>query len=33
MKKSGFLDLYSDDSVTFYVFMCFHLVSLNVALK
>ena len=33
MEKSGFLDLYSDASVIFYVFRCFHLVALNVALK
>ena len=28
-----FLDLYSDGNITFYVFICFHLVALNVALK
>ena len=27
MKKTGFLDLYSDVNVTFYVFICFHLVA------
>ena len=27
MEKSGFLDLYSDVSVIFYVFICFHLVA------
>ena len=33
MEKTGFLDLYSDGNVTFYVFVCFHLVAYNVALK
>ena len=33
MEKTGFLDLSSDVNVTFYVFKCFHLVALNVALK
>ena len=28
MEKRGFLDLYSDVNVTFYVFMCIHLVSI-----
>ena len=32
MEKTGFLDLYSDVNVTFYVFICFHLVASNVAL-
>ena len=27
MKKTGFLDLYSDVNVAFYVFICFHLVA------
>ena len=31
--KDGFLDLYSDFNYTFYVFICFHLVALTVALK
>ena len=26
-EKTGFLDLYSDVNVTFYVFICFHLVA------
>ena len=26
-KRRGFLDLYSDGNVTFYVFICFHLVA------
>ena len=26
MEKPGFLDLYSDVNITFYVFICFHLV-------
>ena len=26
-KKTGFVDLYSDVNVTFYVFICFHLVA------
>ena len=33
MQKTGFLDLYSDVHVTFYVFICFNLVAKNVALK
>ena len=32
-KKTRFLDLYSDVNVTFYVFICLHLVAYNVALK
>ena len=33
-KRRGCLDLYSDVlNVTVYVFICFHLVALNVALK
>ena len=27
IEKTGFLDLYSDVNVTFYVFICFHLVA------
>ena len=27
LKKTGFVDLYSDVYVTFYVFICFHLVA------
>ena len=33
MENTECLDLYSDVNVTFYVFKCFHLVALNVALK
>ena len=32
-KRRGFLDLYFGVFVTFYVFICFHLVALNIALK
>ena len=31
--KTGFLDIHSDINITFYVFICFHPVALNVALK
>ena len=27
MEKTGFLDLYSDVNIKFYVFICFHLVA------
>ena len=33
MEKTGFLAIYSDVNVTFFVFICFHLVALNVAFK
>ena len=32
-KRRGFLNLYSDVNITFYVFICFHLAALNEALK
>ena len=33
MEKTGFFYRYSDVKVTLYVFICFHLVALIVALK